>query len=222
MANNLYNEYSSIYGNSGTSTLVTSYDWFVRFFKAPPIMNGDQDSSAAADQVLNNTFGLRTIGWSAPDINQNTPVATSIRGHQISQPGMASWSGTVSFTAQDFADESLTKYFTMLMVAQDDPITHSTRGRSPNTFRFGFDIYRANPQGLFIQRWHCNPCILTDFNIPNTGTSSKQNVGYVVVNFNVDLFTIQFPKNNTPLDSTSGIRNDNWTDYSTDEHRTKV
>lgn len=205
----VYTEYNNLYSN-GTSTLVTSYDWEVHFFKAPPIMTGDSNIQSAADKVLNNTFKLRTVAWSAPDINTNTPVTTSIRGHQLSQPGMTQWSGNAQFQAQDFADEALTKYFTLLSVAQDDPYTHSTNGRSPNTFRFGFDIYRCNPQGFYIQRWHCDPCVLIDVNIPNQGSSAKQNLGYIGLSFLIDFFTIQFPKNNTPTNSQVG---NDWTDY---------
>ena len=206
---NIYNQYNEIFDN-GTSTLITSYDWHVNFFKAPPVMSGDTNASGAPDKVLNKSFALRTINWQAPDIPGNAMVTANIRGHQISQPGISAWNGQVVFTAQDFADLALTKYFTLLSIAQDDPKNHSTNGRSPNTFRFGFDIYRCNPQGYYIQRWHCDPCILTDVNIQPQGTSSKQNAGQVTVVFMVDLFTIQFPKDNMPTQSTL---ESNWTDY---------
>lgn len=205
-----YNSYSDIYSD-GTATLITTYDWMIDFFQAPPIMSGDLTSSDAAERVLNNTFHLRSVSWTAPELPNLNPVVANIKGHQISQAGMGMWSGNVAIQAQDLSDLALTKYFSILTTAMDDPETHSTRGRSPNTFRFGFNIYRLNPQGYMVMRWHCYPSTLTDVNIVGQGTGTKQDAGMVTVNFMVDHYTIQFPTSGVPTDSTIDTL---WTDYS--------
>ena len=207
-----YNKYSDIFSN-GTATMLTTYDWEVVFTKAPPILTGDTNNSAAADTVLNNAFKLRTVNWQAPDLPQNSPTVVDIRGHRLSQPGMAVWSGAVSFTAMDLADLAVTKYFSILETAMDDPFTHSTRGRSPNSFRFAFKIYRLNPQGLRVLRWNCDPAVLTDVNIYSGGDSTKQYAGQVGISFLVDHFTIQYPKSG-PLSPTNDNSDALWTDYS--------
>ena len=179
----------------GTTTFLTHYDWEIDFISAPPVFSdGGSGATDYVDQILNETLRCKTVGWSAIDIPDNEPMQVNIKGHRFSQVGMTSNFGSVTIQAIDDASLSLTKYLVALAKAEDDPETHSTRGRNPGDLHFNFNIYRLNPQGERVLRWKCEHCLLTNKQFDSTGTSEKSIAQQLSLVFMVDFFKIEFPK----------------------------
>lgn len=189
----LYNsKYASVF-NNGTDVFATSFDWSITFFHAPAIFGSD-GTKDLADDFLNKQLLLKTVSWSAPDIPDQQSMSVNIHGHNLSQPGLASNSGQVSIQYMDTASLNVCRYFNSVMYAMDDPHSHTTRGRSPNSFRYGFYIDKLDPMGNSIMRWMCDPCLLGVVNVDMNGGSSDKNIqGRLTAAFQVDFFKIYYP-----------------------------
>lgn len=189
MANLYDKKYSEIF-NNGSDVHATSFDWGITFYEAPNIFTGGK----LLDNFLNSNALLKTVGWGAPDIPDSQPLTVNVHGHYLSQPGLVPTNGTVQIRYQDTVSMNITRYYNALIYAMDDPLTHSTNGRSPANFRFGFYIDKLDPAGNTIKRWNCYPCILSSVTgDDNQGTSDKTIQGSITAAFQVDFYKIFYP-----------------------------
>jgi len=78
--------------------LATVYQWGLEFTKAPNI-----EGWPSSEQ-----FNLRCVSTDVPKLT-NTPIEITIRGHKTKQPGVPSYSGTITLTFIEAVDNVISE-----------------------------------------------------------------------------------------------------------------
>ncbi len=83
----------------GLGDFPTSYDWYLQFIQYPPL------SIIASTDDLN----LRCLSSTVPKLSESAPINIDIRGHEVRQPGIFDYNGSITLTFVETANRLITK-----------------------------------------------------------------------------------------------------------------
>lgn len=169
---------------------VTSYQWYLRFDSFPRAVQGAPSAS---------NLNMRCISSEVPVLNDQ-PLETSIRGHKVWQPGIHTYTQSITLTMAENIDMLVNEF--MMKWREACWKTGTGRHSSKDDVECQITLVRLNRQDQPIWNYHLVGCFLSEYTQDTLGTENA--LFRPTMKLNYDYFTDSKGESPRLAPSTSG------------------